>query len=138
MIKQQLSQSLLQKLSPQQIQLMKLLQIPTAVLDQRIQEELESNPALEEGPDGDEIPQDTGEDDDYEGDEKDQDNDEFTLDDYIDTLNSIILGCGLSFELPILAVVLARIGIINANFLCNNQCIQYRTASVRNLHQGLP
>ncbi len=38
-----------QKLSPQQIQLMKLLQIPTAVLDQRIQEELESNPALEEG-----------------------------------------------------------------------------------------
>lgn len=54
MIKQQLSQSLLQKLSPQQIQLMKLLQIPTAVLDQRIQEELETNPALEEGSDHDE------------------------------------------------------------------------------------
>ncbi len=54
MIKQQLSQSLLQKLSPQQIQLMKLLQIPTAVLDQRIQEELESNPALEEGMEEDE------------------------------------------------------------------------------------
>lgn len=53
MIKQQLSQSLLQKLSPQQIQLMKLLQIPTSVLDQRIQEELESNPALEEGSDQD-------------------------------------------------------------------------------------
>ena len=33
----------------QQIQLMKLLQIPTAILDQRIKEELESNPALEEG-----------------------------------------------------------------------------------------
>lgn len=49
MIKQHLSQSLLQKLSPQQIQLMKLLQIPTSVLDQRIQEELESNPALDEG-----------------------------------------------------------------------------------------
>lgn len=40
-----------------------------------------------------------------------------TLDDYIDTLNSIILGCGISFELPILALVLARIGIINATFL---------------------
>ncbi len=49
MLKQQLSQKLLQKLSPQQIQLMKLLQVPTAILDQRIQEELEQNPALEEG-----------------------------------------------------------------------------------------
>ena len=39
---------MVQKLSPQQIQLMKLLQIPTATLDQRIKEELESNPALEE------------------------------------------------------------------------------------------
>ena len=49
MIKQHVSQKLLQKLSPQQIQLMKLLQIPTSILDQRIQEELEVNPALEEG-----------------------------------------------------------------------------------------
>ncbi|HFA50347.1 MAG TPA: RNA polymerase sigma-54 factor [Bacteroidetes bacterium] len=49
MLKQQLSHKLQQKLSPQQIQLMKLLQIPTAVLDQRVQEELEANPALEEG-----------------------------------------------------------------------------------------
>lgn len=40
-----------------------------------------------------------------------------TLDDYIDTLNSIILGCGVSFELPILAYVLAKVGIINAKFL---------------------
>lgn len=48
MLKQNLSQKQLQKLSPQQIQLMKLLQIPTAVLDQRIQEELEINPALED------------------------------------------------------------------------------------------
>ena len=47
--RQTLSQKLQQKLSPQQIQLMKLLQIPTATLDQRIQEELEVNPALEEG-----------------------------------------------------------------------------------------
>jgi sec-independent protein translocase protein TatC len=40
-----------------------------------------------------------------------------TLDDYIDTLNQIILGCGLSFELPILAYVLAKIGLITGNFL---------------------
>jgi RNA polymerase sigma-54 factor len=44
-----LHQKLLQKLSPQQIQLMKLLQVPTAALEQRIKEELEINPALEEG-----------------------------------------------------------------------------------------
>ena len=45
-----------QRLSPQQIQLMKLLQIPTATLDQRIQEELEANPALDEGVVHDEDP----------------------------------------------------------------------------------
>ncbi len=44
-----LSQSLTQKLSPQQIQFIKLLQVPTAELDTRIEEELEVNPALEEG-----------------------------------------------------------------------------------------
>ncbi len=43
------SQKLLQKLSPQQIQLMKMLQLPTVALEQRIKEELELNPALEEG-----------------------------------------------------------------------------------------
>ena len=49
MLKQNLQQKLLQKLSPQQIQLMKLLQVPTASLEQRIKEEIEINPALEEG-----------------------------------------------------------------------------------------
>lgn len=44
-----LSQSLQQKLSPQQIQFIKLLQVPTAELEGRIEEELEVNPALEEG-----------------------------------------------------------------------------------------
>jgi RNA polymerase sigma-54 factor len=44
-----LSQSLQQKLSPQQIQFIKLLQVPTAELEGRIEEELEINPALEEG-----------------------------------------------------------------------------------------
>jgi len=50
-LSQSLQQKLLQKLSPQQIQLMKLLQVPTANLEQRIKEELEENPALEEGDD---------------------------------------------------------------------------------------
>jgi RNA polymerase sigma-54 factor len=46
-LSQGLHQKLLQKLSPQQIQLMKLLQVPTANLEERIKEELEENPALE-------------------------------------------------------------------------------------------
>lgn len=46
-----LSQSLQQKLSPQQIQFIKLLQVPTAELESRIEEEIEQNPALEEGSD---------------------------------------------------------------------------------------
>ena len=50
-----LIQSLQQKLSPQQIQFIKLLQIPTAELETRIEEELETNPALEEGPDDDDM-----------------------------------------------------------------------------------
>lgn len=40
-----------------------------------------------------------------------------TLDDYIDTLNNIILGCGIAFELPIMAYVLGKIGLISAAFL---------------------
>ena len=48
-LKQSLQQRLLQKLSPQQIQLMKMLQLPTVELEKRIKEELEINPALEEG-----------------------------------------------------------------------------------------
>ena len=48
-LKQSLQQRLLQKLSPQQIQLMKMLQLPTLELEKRIKEELEINPALDEG-----------------------------------------------------------------------------------------
>lgn len=51
MLKQGLFQKLQQKLSPQQIQLMKLLQVPTVELEQRIKQEIEENPALEEGED---------------------------------------------------------------------------------------
>jgi len=54
-LKQTLQQRLLQKLSPQQIQLMKMLQLPTLELEQRIKEELEENPALDEGEEVEEI-----------------------------------------------------------------------------------
>lgn len=51
MLRQTQQQKLAQKLSPQQIQLMKLLQVPTANLEERIKDELESNPALDVGSD---------------------------------------------------------------------------------------
>lgn len=63
MQKLSLSQSLQQKLSPQQIQFIKLLQVPTAELEARIEEELEINPALEEGKEEKEQDEQT---DDYE------------------------------------------------------------------------
>ncbi|XOV66685.1 MAG: RNA polymerase factor sigma-54 [Fluviicola sp.] len=53
-LKQTLAHKLEQRLSPQQIQLMKLLQVPTMELDQRIKQEIEENPALEEGSDREE------------------------------------------------------------------------------------
>lgn len=84
MLKQTLSQKMIQKLSPQQIQLMKLLQIPTATLDQRIKEELEVNPALEESDDYDDVFDISDEDyyaDSPEKETKEEDN--FELDDYI-------------------------------------------------------
>ncbi|CAN5141696.1 RNA polymerase factor sigma-54 [soil metagenome] len=80
-----LNQSLSQKLSPQQIQFIKLLQIPTAELEARIEEELEINPALEEGKEeiADEYDnsQDNGEeyDDDYDSYEKE----DINVDDYL-------------------------------------------------------
>ena len=49
MLRQAQQQKLIQKLSPQQIQLMKLLQVPTANLEERIKDELENNPALDDG-----------------------------------------------------------------------------------------
>ncbi|HTL81500.1 MAG TPA: RNA polymerase factor sigma-54 [Bacteroidia bacterium] len=88
MLRQGLYQKLLQKLSPQQIQLMKLLQLPTVALEQRIKEELETNPALEEGDENEEEENkdDLTEDDDglfEDGEEKDT-KDDFALDDYMD------------------------------------------------------
>lgn len=83
MQKLSLNQSLQQKLSPQQIQFIKLLQIPTAELDTRIEEELEINPALEEGADDyDEPSNDDPFDDDYSEDTRSRD-DELDLDGYL-------------------------------------------------------
>lgn len=79
MLKQSLSHKLLQKLSPQQIQLMKLLQVPTMELEQRIKEEIEENPALEEGnEERDEFA------DDIDQTEPEQTNDDFDINDYLD------------------------------------------------------
>ncbi|SHM35027.1 RNA polymerase, sigma 54 subunit, RpoN/SigL [Chitinophaga jiangningensis] len=73
MLKQTQQQKLLQKLSPQQIQLMKLLQVPTVNLEERIKEELEENPALEYG-------EEAHEDEFKEQDEFESDDDEFEPD----------------------------------------------------------
>ena len=76
-----LTQSFQQKLSPQQIQFIKLLQIPTTELDKRIEEELEVNPALEEG--GEESDTDDDLEDKGEANEQDNDLEEYLQDDYI-------------------------------------------------------
>ena len=73
-----MKQLLSQKLSPQQIQFIKLLQIPTVELEARIKEELEANPALEEGDDdADEEFEDQERDDDSEADDFDDPDSEF-------------------------------------------------------------
>ncbi|WP_026776660.1 RNA polymerase factor sigma-54 [Polaribacter sp. Hel_I_88] len=51
MLKQSLNFKLLQKLSPQQIQLMKLIQLPTQAFEERLKQEIEENPALDTGKD---------------------------------------------------------------------------------------
>lgn len=93
MLNQRLQQKLLQKLSPQQILLMKLLQIPTVGLDQRIKQEIEENPALEvdalENPetnDPEDLFSDNGDDspdEDQQAEEKLDKEDEFDVDDYL-------------------------------------------------------
>ena len=78
-LRQQLAQKLEQRLSPQQIQLMKLLQVPTMELEQRIKQEIEENPALEEGGEDQE-----DEFDNQEEFDDDDDQEEFDLSDYLD------------------------------------------------------
>ena len=83
MLKQQLNFKLSQKLSPQQIQLMKLIQLPTQAFEQRIKEELEENPALEDGKED----LDAEFDDEFSNDDYDDDNDsidtDINVDDYL-------------------------------------------------------
>src|SRR5687767_4279022 len=85
MLKQNLQQKLLQKLSPQQIQLMKLLQVPTAELEQRIKEEIEINPALDEGSNDNDEAENNSEEENAENEKQDNDEEQtrdVDLDDY--------------------------------------------------------
>jgi RNA polymerase sigma-54 factor len=84
MLKQRLQQKLLQKLSPQQIQMIKLLEIPTMQLEQRIKAEIEENPALEELSLDDGNMDDEAQEDDVSSDPNDKDKEEFTLEDYME------------------------------------------------------
>ena len=84
MLRQSLQQKLLQKLSPQQIQLMKLLQVPTIALEQRIKQEIEENPALDEGVEEKEEQDDYLEEDQPTQEEQDNADDEFDFSDYLD------------------------------------------------------
>ncbi len=83
MLKQYLQFKLSQKLSPQQIQLMKLIQLPTQAFEQRLKQELEENPALEDGKEKSE------EDDDYddlyeeESGNEDINTDDINIDEYL-------------------------------------------------------
>lgn len=86
MLKQQLQQKLQQKLSPQQIQLIRLLELPAIELEERVKHELEENPALEEGkePSADQDQPDTEMDEPNEGGEVDTDGDaDLSLGDYL-------------------------------------------------------
>ena len=83
MLKQFLQYKLSQKLSPQQIQLMKLIQLPTQAFEQRLKQELEENPALERGKEKEEDDfDDMYSDQDYEENEK-IDADDINIDDYL-------------------------------------------------------
>ncbi|MCD6598595.1 MAG: RNA polymerase factor sigma-54 [Bacteroidales bacterium] len=81
MLRQRLQQKLLQKLSPQQIQTIKLLEIPTIELEQRIKKEIEENPVLENG--AEEPADNSNNEDEVVENELGNDQDEFSLNDYL-------------------------------------------------------
>jgi RNA polymerase sigma-54 factor len=87
MLKQFLNLKLSQKLSPQQIQLMKLIQLPTQAFEQRLLEEMNENPALEAGKEEEEYVKDefeTEDYDDYDDAESERiDAEEINIDDYL-------------------------------------------------------
>ncbi len=108
MLGQKLQQKLSQKISPQQIALIKLLEVPTMQLEQRIKKELEENPALENKDDINEQNEQQN--------EKEEDDDEFSFEDYLndedmpnykmyannysqdDKTNDILFSSGISFN----------------------------------------
>lgn len=81
-IRQTQQQRMLQKLSPQQIQLVKLLQIPTASLEERVKEEMEENPALEFAENGSEKDELNTQNDTDPGEETHENDEESTNDEY--------------------------------------------------------
>jgi RNA polymerase sigma-54 factor len=83
MLKQHLQFKLSQKLSPQQIQLMKLIQLPTQAFEQRLKQELEENPALESGKEELESPDDEFEDDYELEDSETIEAEDINIDDYL-------------------------------------------------------
>ncbi|MDT0675154.1 RNA polymerase factor sigma-54 [Autumnicola musiva] len=85
MLKQQLNFKLSQKLSPQQIQLMKLIQLPTQAFEQRLKQEIEENPALEDGREEvrDEYEDDFSNENEPEEDNYDEALEDFNVDEYL-------------------------------------------------------
>ena len=85
MLKQHLQFKLSQKLSPQQIQLMKLIQLPTQAFEQRLKQELEENPALETGKEESGALEDDFDNSEYEGDSDNEtvNTDDINIDDYL-------------------------------------------------------
>lgn len=83
MLKQHLQFKLSQKLSPQQIQLMKLIQLPTQAFEQRLKQELEENPALESGKEELERIDDEFEDDYEANDNETIEAEDINIDDYL-------------------------------------------------------
>jgi len=81
MINQRLQQKFLQKLSPQQIQIIKLLEVPTMLLDERIKAELEENPLLEEG-------REEANDTDQQHDDAGEDNANLSIDAYLQHIDN--------------------------------------------------
>lgn len=93
-LKQSLQQKLGLKINPLQIQLIKLLELPTYQLEQRIKEELESNPLLEEGQEEPESEYTVENEEEFEGVEDDEEGqekneDDFTLEDYMNDEDEI-------------------------------------------------
>lgn len=93
-LKQSLQQKLGLKINPLQIQLIKLLELPTYQLEQRIKEELESNPLLEEGQEEPESEYTVENEEEFEGGEdneegQEKNEDDFTLEDYMNDEDDI-------------------------------------------------